>query len=143
MASAARIRVEPTMEAVISDMQRGFLRGRKMICNVLDVDLHSMKIAALKADHGAMVLFDFEVACPSISQEYLLNMLDALGVPPSFTQLVRALLPQLQLHHEGRGHHCTGLSHHQWCSPRLPFIPSAVRFSGGHPPSTPSEGGQR
>ena len=89
MASAARIRVEPTMEAVISDMQRGFLRGRKMIRNVLDVDLRSMKIA-LKAERGALVLFDFEDAFPSISQEYLLSMLDALGVPSSFTQLVKA-----------------------------------------------------
>ena len=91
MASAARIRVEPTMEAVISDMQRGFLRGRKMIRNVLDVDLHSMKIA-LKAERGALVLFDFEAAFPSILQEYLLNMLDALGVPSSFYSIGQGFL---------------------------------------------------
>ena len=60
-----------------------------MIRNVLDVDLRSMKIA-LKAERGALVLFDFEAVFPSISQEYLLSMLDALGVPSSFTQLVKA-----------------------------------------------------
>ena len=60
-----------------------------MIRNVLGVDLHSMKIA-LKAERGALVLFDSEAAFPSISQEYLLLMLDALGVPSSFTQLVKA-----------------------------------------------------
>ena len=61
-----------------------------MINNVLDVDLRSMKIS-LKSNHGVLVLFDFEAAFPSISQDYLLHMLDVLGVPPLFTQLVRAL----------------------------------------------------
>ena len=68
MASAARIRVEATMESIISPMQRGFLRGRKMMANIFDVDLQSMKIS-LKSEKGVLILFDFEAAFfPSISQ---------------------------------------------------------------------------
>ena len=52
-----------------------------MIRNVLDVDLHSMKIS-LNSERGVLVRFDFEAAFPSISQEYLLHMLDVLGAPP-------------------------------------------------------------
>ena len=79
---------------------------------MLDVDLRSMKIA-LKAEHGVLVLFDFEAAFPSISQEYLLTMLDALGVPSSFTQLVKAFLPQLQLYSESRRRHGPRISYDQ------------------------------
>ena len=61
-----------------------------MICNVLDVDLHSTKVS-LKSERGVLVLFDFEAAFPSISKAYLLPMLDVLGVPAPFTRLVKAL----------------------------------------------------
>jgi hypothetical protein len=88
MASVARIRVEPIIADSISAMQRGFLRF-KMLCNVLDVDMHSMKIS-LKTEKGLLVLFDFEDGFPSISQEYLMNTLEKLGVPTLF-----GLLPQL------------------------------------------------
>ena len=40
----------------ISKAQRGFLQGRHMLRNVLDVDFHSLKIT-LKRARGAIVLF--------------------------------------------------------------------------------------
>ena len=90
MASATRIRVEPTVDAIISNMQRGLLRGRDIRKNVLDVNLRSMKIS-LKTECGVLILFDFEATFPGIPQDYRVRRLDTLGVPAPFAQLVGGL----------------------------------------------------
>ena len=90
IASALRIAIEPAVEKVISNMQRGFLRGRKMLTNVLDIDFESMKVS-LNNPKGAIILFDFEAAFPSISQSFLLDMLQRVGLPEEVLQVVRAL----------------------------------------------------
>ena len=51
-----------------------------MLQNVLDIDFHSMKISFSGPD-GAIILFDFEAAFPSISQDYLMDMLTRLNLP--------------------------------------------------------------
>ena len=60
----------------VSDMQRGFLGGRSILANVLDVDFESMRIS-LKAKQSAMVLFDFAAAFPSKSHTYLSALRDS------------------------------------------------------------------
>ena len=45
IASALRIAIEGHIEKVISHCQRGFLGGRKMLENVLDIDFESMRIS--------------------------------------------------------------------------------------------------
>ena len=49
-----------------------------------------MKISDAGA-HGAIVLFDFEAAFASISQSFLLDMLQSVGLPEEVLQVVRAL----------------------------------------------------
>ena len=71
-------------------MQRGFLRGRSILRNVLEVDWQAMKVS-LKASQGAIVLFDFEAAFPSISQDYLFSSLEAVGLPAPLLQVIRSL----------------------------------------------------
>ena len=61
LASAARIAWEPILEGWVSGMQRGFLTGRVMLHNVLEVDYESMCVS-LKCDKGSLVLFDFSAA---------------------------------------------------------------------------------
>ena len=51
-----------------------------MLGNVVDVDYETMKVSLLH-ENGALILFDFEAAFPSLSHEYLFKALHSLGVP--------------------------------------------------------------
>jgi hypothetical protein len=71
-------------------MQQGFLKGRSIISNLIDLDTDSMTIS-LATDRGAAVLFDFKAAFPSISQEYIHRVLERLGMPEPCRQLIQSL----------------------------------------------------
>ena len=51
MASAVRLRIEPALDKIISLMQRGFVGGRSMIANILDIE-ESMILAAVRLDES-------------------------------------------------------------------------------------------
>ena len=80
MAASLRCVFEPIAMEFVSAMQRGFVRNRSILMNVLDIDFESMKVS-LKHSRGALVLFDFEAAFPSLSHEYLFETLSHIGVP--------------------------------------------------------------
>ena len=46
---------------------------------------------SLTNNKGALVLFDFASAFPSMSQEYMLELLTTLGVPPNAMNMIQAL----------------------------------------------------
>ena len=48
-------------------------------------------VTALTTNKGALVLFDFASAFPSMSQTYMLRLLTALGVPQNALNLIQAL----------------------------------------------------
>ena len=97
LANAARMRVEPMLAEAISQEQRGFLPGRSMLQNVVEVD-GEMRHCCMDGTDPAAVFFDFAAAFPSLSHEYLHAVLEHLGIPASFRHLVKAL-------YEGNG--CT------------------------------------
>ena len=66
LASAARLAWEPLLAPLISDDQQGFLQGRSMIRNLVELDYFSM-LSSLTSENGAAVLFDFRAAFPSAS----------------------------------------------------------------------------
>ena len=74
LASAARLAWEPILERWVSKTQRGFLKGRVMLHNVLDIDWAAMTVS-MKAEHGALILFDFKAAFPSVSHPFLKSSL--------------------------------------------------------------------
>ena len=74
----------------VSGKQRGFLPGRSMMSNVVDVDYEAMTVS-LTAEFGALILFDFKAAFPSISHDYLFDVLRHLGLPPEAMHVVEAL----------------------------------------------------
>lgn len=90
VASAARFRWEEILAAWISPMQRGFLSNRSMLANVVDVDFQAMRVS-LKSNRGALILFDFKAAFPSVSHEFILESLRHLGMPRRALNLVRCL----------------------------------------------------
>jgi hypothetical protein len=80
MANAIRLRVEPLLAQAISPMQRGFLPGRSMLQNVVEVD-GEMRAASLLSDSSGAVFFDFAAAFPSLAHDYMLDVLESLQIP--------------------------------------------------------------
>ena len=67
MANAARLRWEPTLSEWVAHLQRGFLTGRSLLANVIDLEEAAMRVS-LQAPDGGTVLLDFAAAFPSVSQ---------------------------------------------------------------------------
>ena len=80
MCGAARLRWEKIFNVWVSQSQKGFLRGRSMLSNVVAVDHEAMRVS-LQCEHGAIILFDFRAAFPSIEREFMIRSLQWLGMP--------------------------------------------------------------
>jgi hypothetical protein len=61
-----------------------------MLSNVVDIDMEAMTVS-LTSEKGAIVLFDFQAAFPSLSHEYLLDVLERIGMPKTSMNFVKAL----------------------------------------------------
>lgn len=90
IANALRLRIEPLAARGVSAEQRGFLPGRSLLCNVLDVD-ESMRLASLQGEDPGAVFFDFAAAFPSIAHEFMKEVLEHIGLPLPVRNLVAAL----------------------------------------------------
>lgn len=90
IASAARLTWEPILSRYISHAQQGFLKGRQMINNIIDIDYEAMTVS-LKHPKGTLLLFDFRAAFPSVSHRFLINSLQALGLPEHAITLIKSL----------------------------------------------------
>ena len=90
VANAARLRWETHLQVWILDRQQGFLPGRSIISNLLDLDTAAME-TALQYPDGACILFDFKAAVPSVSQRYLRTVLLHIGLPECALNLVGSL----------------------------------------------------
>jgi hypothetical protein len=62
----------------ISQNQQGFLPGRSILSNLIAMDAAAMQ-TALERTGGAIVLFDFRAAFPSIAPDYLFAALQHMG----------------------------------------------------------------
>ena len=80
VASAIRMRWEDNLDDFIRQRQQGFLRGRSISRNLVEVD-NAMLIRSLQDDNAAAVFLDFAAAFPSISQEYCQRVLEDLEAP--------------------------------------------------------------
>ena len=89
IANAYRLRWEPTLEQRICPEQRGFLPGRSMLENVLDIE-HGAMVSSLRAENSALVLFDFAAAFPSVSHAFLFRVLKHVGIPREALQVIQA-----------------------------------------------------
>ena len=90
IASAARITWEPILASYISHHQQGFLKGRQMLNNIIDIDYHAMTVS-LTSSKGAVIFFDFKAAFPSVSHDFLRRSLAHIGMPHSAMSFIGAL----------------------------------------------------
>ena len=90
IAAAYKICWEDILAPWISQQQRGFLPGRSMLANVVELE-HEAMVASLQHEQGLLLLLDFKAAFPSVSHEYLLGCLKGYGMPASARRVVEAL----------------------------------------------------
>jgi len=96
VSNAARIRMESHLSEAISEEQRGFIAGRSMLRNVVEVDAE-MRIACAEGCAPGAVLFDFQAAFPSLDHCFMRSLLCSLGVPATARRFIERLY---------RGHGC-------------------------------------
>ena len=82
--------MEPLFARWVSPGQRGFLPGRSLLANVIDVD-EGMQMTSLQGEGGAAIFFDFKAAFPSVDQSFMFDMLCAAGVPDDMLRFVRCM----------------------------------------------------
>ena len=88
LASIFQITLEKQVGHRLLSAQRAFLAGRKMMQNILDIDWAAHQVS-LKSRSGAILLFDFSAAFPSLSHDMLWNVMDILGIDSSFIEVVK------------------------------------------------------
>ena len=69
-AFAIRDVLEGPVSAWAAKAQRGFIKERVMPANVLDIETRAMEAAADQNRRGALLLFDFGAAFPSINHDF-------------------------------------------------------------------------
>ena len=90
-----------TISASTCHLQRGFVLGRQLVGNVMDLDTCARicgmdalaPIAKVKFICPLLALFDFAAAFPSVAHEWLFAVLAARGCPDGFINVVRAMYP--------------------------------------------------
>ena len=103
IANATRLQWEVHLQPWVLQHQQGFLRGRSILANLIDVDTAMME-TALTRPAGACILFDFKSAFPSVSQQYLHTVLAKIGLPENARNVVRSLYDKhhCQVHLQGQ-----------------------------------------
>lgn len=74
---------ERSVSASISPMQRGFIPGRQILINLLDIRTAAQMIS-LKSKTGCIMLFDFRAAFPSMDHTFIWDVLEQTGIPKEF-----------------------------------------------------------
>ena len=84
------VALERNVGSRISDMQKGFLHGRKMMSNLIDLDEAAQKIS-IRTSRGAIILLDFRAAFPSMDHDFIWDTLEAVGLPLEFICAIKML----------------------------------------------------
>jgi len=72
-------------------MQRGFIQGRCMLKNVIDIETRSAKLAFNPDSFPCLIFFDFAAAFPSISRAFIWLVFDFIGLPVGVVRAIQAL----------------------------------------------------
>jgi hypothetical protein len=71
--------------------QRGFVRGRSLVDNVLEVEAMAIHLHRHYYEKSGVALFDFSAAFPSLSHKWLFAVLQRMGIPPNICKVLRQL----------------------------------------------------
>jgi endonuclease/exonuclease/phosphatase family metal-dependent hydrolase len=71
--------------------QRGFIKGRCLIDNVIEVDDFLIRAAKYYNDKHGLALLDFKAAFPSLSQHWIFHVLEFMNLPEFITTALKRL----------------------------------------------------
>ena len=87
--------LKTSMEEAVAEWalraQSGFIKGRKMLRNAMEVETRAMEFAADMRSRSAMIFLDFGAAFPSLCHDFLWLALEHIGVPPKVLAAIQAL----------------------------------------------------
>ena len=109
LANAVRMVIEDAVAERITPSQRGFLPGRSMVSNLVDVD-EGMAEHYLADSESLAIFFDFEAAFPSIEHGFLIRLLRHFGWPVWLIRFVEALYQNNYCDIVVKGTRCAGFS---------------------------------
>ena len=82
--------IAPGLPRFISLEQSGFMPGRSILGNLLNVDV-AMKRTAMTSSSGGACFFDFAAAFPSLNHQFLWKALSSAGFPASIVACIQSL----------------------------------------------------
>lgn len=99
VASALARGLRPILAASVHQTQRGFVMGREMSRNVLELDTYAraMHSTVLGSDLPALLLCDMTAAFPSINRYWMYAVLQCLGMPLGAVRVVEAIYDEMVL----------------------------------------------
>ena len=93
VASAMRMRWEVHADKYVGERQQGFLKGRSILRNLVDVE-NAMMLRSVQDLDSVAVFLDFAAAFPSVSQEFIMECLQHMVVPRSIVEAFRCIYDQ-------------------------------------------------
>ena len=88
--NAFQAKLASVTQELIDQHQRGFLSNRLIAQHIIEVDMEAKHVYVRDLD-GAIILFDFQAAFPSLSHDYLWYALEKWGIPPEVVCCYRKL----------------------------------------------------
>jgi hypothetical protein len=88
IANTVRIALERFAASRISFFQRGFLKGRQILDNVVELDYFA-HLFSITSRRAAIILFDFRAAFPSVNHRFMWRVLESSGLPLAIIRLIR------------------------------------------------------
>ena len=118
------LRLRKALPDLVHADQKGFIQGRYIGDNVLDV-CSIIAAAEEQEEEAILLMLDIQAAFDSVSWSFLSTVLDAYNFPPSFIQWIRILYRKKEISIINAGHvskpikPTNGLAQGDWLSPLL------------------------
>jgi len=117
-----RLRWEEHINLFVKERQQGFLKGRSLIKDLLEVE-SAMILRSVDDPDAAAVFLDFASAFPSISQEYIMESLARAGIPTEMINAFGALYYENKCNVSVKGGVFGGFSMHSGVRQGCPLSP--------------------
>ena len=88
IASCIKLTLHDGLERWVSEAQQGFLNGRSMYKNILEMDKES-KVYSIEEEDPVTILMDIKAAFPSVSHDFMFHILEWIGLPAKWIKAIK------------------------------------------------------
>ena len=97
IASALNASLSQCAARTVSPRQRGFVRGRHLLDNVIETEAAAVHFARFFGDSAGIVLLDLAAAFPSLAHSWIFSVLRKMGVPRFFRRALAKLYRKVNI----------------------------------------------